>query len=70
MTGLARDPLAAKPSWVVPDNDPAKNVFYWKDLDGMARSAGLRSGAEIAAVLRRCRRDAEPRRPADRRRHA
>lgn len=47
VTGLARDPLAAKPSWVVPNNDPDKNVFYWKDRDGMARSAGLRTGAEI-----------------------
>ena len=32
---------------MVPNNDPDKNVFYWKDRDGMARSAGLRSAAEI-----------------------
>jgi surfeit locus 1 family protein len=47
VTGLARDPLVSKPSWVVPDNEPNKNVFYWKDRDGMARSAGLRTAADI-----------------------
>lgn len=41
ITGLARARLAAKPSWVVPDNDPAKNIFYWKDLTIMAQSDGL-----------------------------
>lgn len=41
VTGLARAKLAEKPSWVVPDNDVAKNIFYWKDLDVMAQSAGL-----------------------------
>ncbi len=47
VTGLARDPLAAKPSWFVPDNDIAKNVFYWKDRDAMAASAGLPAGATV-----------------------
>lgn len=47
VTGLARDPLVSKPSWVVPNNDPTRNVFYWKDRDSMARSAGLRTAAEI-----------------------
>lgn len=42
--GLARNPLAEKPSGMVPDNDPAKNVFYWKDRDAMAASAGLPGG--------------------------
>lgn len=41
VTGLARAKLAGKPSWVVPDNDVAKNIFYWKDLDVMAESVGL-----------------------------
>lgn len=41
VTGLARNPLAAKPSWAVPDNDPAANIFYWKDRDAMAVNAGL-----------------------------
>lgn len=41
MIGLARARLAEKPSFVVPDNDLAKNVFYWKDLDAMAGSVGI-----------------------------
>lgn len=41
ITGLARAKLAAKPSFLVPDNDLAKNIFYWKDLDVMAQSVGL-----------------------------
>ncbi len=41
ITGLARPPLAAKPSMLVPENDTAKNVFYWKDLAAMTASAGL-----------------------------
>nr|WP_210303275.1 SURF1 family protein [Rhizobium aethiopicum] len=41
VTGLARAKLAGKPSWLVPDNDIAKNIFYWKDLDVMAESVGL-----------------------------
>ncbi|MEK1897342.1 MAG: SURF1 family protein [Rhizobium sp.] len=41
VTGLARAKLPGKPSWVVPDNDVAKNIFYWKDLDVMASSVEL-----------------------------
>lgn len=41
ITGLARAKLLEKPSSLVPDNDIAKNVFYWKDLDAMAASTGL-----------------------------
>lgn len=51
VTGLARDPLAGKPSWVVPNNDPDKNVFYWKDRDGMARSASLRAGTQVLPIF-------------------
>lgn len=47
VTGLARDPLSAKPSTMLPDNDPHKNIFYWKDRDAMAASAGLPAGAEL-----------------------
>ena len=39
ITGLARNPLPAKPSMMLPDNDVAKNIFYWKDRDAMAASA-------------------------------
>ena len=41
ITGLARNPLAAKPSSITPDNDPKSNTWYWKDLKSMAESAGL-----------------------------
>ncbi len=45
--GLARNPLATKPSSIMPDNDPAKNIFFWKDLDAMAASAGLPRRATV-----------------------
>ncbi|MBY5816566.1 SURF1 family protein [Rhizobium leguminosarum] len=48
VTGLAREKLPGKPSWVVPDNDVAKNIFYWKDLDVMAESVGLEKASVIA----------------------
>lgn len=47
VTGLARNPLAQKPSTMVPDNDPAKNIFYWKDRDVMAATAGLPTRAAL-----------------------
>nr|WP_204339210.1 SURF1 family protein [Rhizobium leguminosarum] len=47
VTGLAREKLPGKPSWVVPDNDVDKNIFYWKDLDVMAGSVGLEKARVI-----------------------
>ncbi|MCO6048551.1 SURF1 family protein [Mesorhizobium sp. RP14(2022)] len=47
ITGLARNPLAEKPSSLVPDNDLAKNIFYWKDRDRMVESAGLPTGDRL-----------------------
>lgn len=47
VTGLARNRLNAKPGRFVPENDVAKNIFYWKDLDAMAASSGLPAGADI-----------------------
>ncbi|MGY6708670.1 MAG: SURF1 family protein [Rhizobiaceae bacterium] len=41
LSGLSRRAEPEKPSIIVPDNDPAKNVFYWKDLSAMASSVGL-----------------------------
>lgn len=41
VTGLARNPLPGKPSVMLPDNDPDKNIFYWKDLRAMAILSGL-----------------------------
>lgn len=42
INGLARPRLPQKPSSMVPDNDIAANIFYWKDLDVMASSTGLK----------------------------
>ena len=47
ITGLARSRLAGKPSWVVPENDPGANIYYWKDLDDMARQGGYRVDGEV-----------------------
>ncbi len=41
MTGYVRNRLVAKPSSLLPDNEPAKNIFYWKDWQVMTASAGL-----------------------------
>lgn len=41
VTGLARRPLTERPSWIVPENDPQTNQFYWKDLKTMAASSGV-----------------------------
>ncbi|ODT08465.1 MAG: cytochrome c oxidase assembly protein [Mesorhizobium sp. SCN 65-20] len=47
IVGLARNPLDAKPGALLPDNDTAKNIFYWKDRAAMASSAGLPEGAVV-----------------------
>lgn len=51
VTGLARNPLPARPSMMLPDNDPQKNIFYWKDRDAMASSAGLPAGAALVPIF-------------------
>jgi surfeit locus 1 family protein len=51
VTGLARNPLAAKPSMMLPDNDLRENIFYWKDRDAMASSAGLPAGAALVPIF-------------------
>lgn len=51
ITGLARNALPGKPSSLVPDNDPDGNIFYWKDRDGMARSARLAGGVTILPMF-------------------
>jgi surfeit locus 1 family protein len=47
VTGLARTAPAEKPSFIVPDNTPGQNIFYWKDLDAMVATAGLPKDAGI-----------------------
>ncbi|WP_315919298.1 SURF1 family protein [Mesorhizobium sp. SP-1A] len=51
VTGLARNPLPGKPSMMLPDNDPAKNIFFWKDRDAMAATAGLPAGAVLVPIF-------------------
>jgi surfeit locus 1 family protein len=41
INGLARNPLAGKPSSITPENDVKSNTWYWKDLNGMAANAGI-----------------------------
>lgn len=41
VTGLARNRLDEAPSFIVPDNQPDRNLFYWKDLDTMAATSGV-----------------------------
>lgn len=47
VTGLARTAPREKPSFVVPQNTPGENIFYWKDLKAMAATAGLPKGATV-----------------------
>jgi surfeit locus 1 family protein len=47
VTGLARTAPAEKQSFIVPDNTPGQNIFYWKDLKAMAATAGLPKGAKV-----------------------
>ena len=51
ITGLARSILTQKPSWLVPDNEPAKNIFYWKDFIAMRDTAGLPAGSTVLDAL-------------------
>jgi surfeit locus 1 family protein len=44
VTGLARARLDAKPSWAVPDNEPAKQLYFWKDLEAMAANVAVPQG--------------------------
>lgn len=51
VTGLARAGLSEKPSWIVPDNDPARNVFHWKDIRTMRETSGLPDDVPVLAVF-------------------
>lgn len=51
VTGLARARLTEKPSVLVPENDEAANIFYWKDIDRMAASTGLEAGQVLPFFL-------------------
>ncbi|MGD9915215.1 MAG: SURF1 family protein [Rhizobiaceae bacterium] len=51
LSGLLRTALAEKPGAMVPDNEPGKNVFYWKDLREMAASANLPADAAVLGLF-------------------
>ncbi|MEX6508095.1 SURF1 family protein [Jiella sp. M17.18] len=47
VTGLARRPPQEKPGYFVPDNDPAKDTFYWRNLDAMRMGLKLPEGMAV-----------------------
>lgn len=51
VTGLLRPILAGKPSFIVPDNEPDKNMFYWKDFGAMRASSGLPQGDRVLELF-------------------
>lgn len=51
ITGLARRTLSQKPSFIVPDNDPDKNIFYWKEIGLMAARAGLADDPRLLSIF-------------------
>ncbi len=51
ITGLARNAQDEKPGGMVPDNDPAQGVFFWKNIDEMAQGLDLESGARVLPLI-------------------
>jgi len=51
VTGLLRQALAEKPSSLFPDNEPDKNIFYWKDIRAMTASSGLPADAHVLGLF-------------------
>jgi surfeit locus 1 family protein len=41
VTGLVRIAAEGKPSWFTPDNDPARNSWFYVDIAAMAKAAGI-----------------------------
>jgi surfeit locus 1 family protein len=44
LTGLVRLPGWKGPTWLVPDNQPDENIWFWVDPAAMAEAAGLGPG--------------------------
>ena len=69
IVGLARKP--ASRGWFTPDNDPARNLWYWRDLKGMVASLPDATGGAryipffIEAVAQSDGRDVGLARPRD-----
>lgn len=51
ITGLARSAPGDKPSAVVPNNDLAKNIYYWKDLSNMSAQAGFKMSGSVLPLF-------------------
>ncbi|RIY03397.1 SURF1 family protein [Aureimonas flava] len=51
VAGLARAAPTAKPNWFVPDNDPAKNAFFWRSVPEMAQGLDLPAGSRLLPFL-------------------
>lgn len=51
ITGLVRSGLLEKPSSIVPDNDPTKNIFYWKDIRQMRATSGLPENEPVLGLF-------------------
>jgi len=47
IVGLARNPVVEKPNSLIPDNDPAKRMFFWKSMPEMVLAAGLEPDALV-----------------------
>lgn len=41
VTGILRLASETKPGWFTPDNDPARNSWFWVDIAAMAQAAGV-----------------------------
>lgn len=41
VTGLARNPLAAKPNSLIPDNNIGQRAFYWRNIAEMGTAASV-----------------------------
>ncbi|GHC71523.1 SURF1 family protein [Limoniibacter endophyticus] len=58
--GLARNRLPEKPSFIVPENDPSKNLYYWKDWVVMVEQAGLDPSRTLPFFVDERAREGEP----------
>ncbi|NDW06454.1 SURF1 family protein [Jiella pacifica] len=51
VTGLARVPPSEKPGYFTPDNEPAKDIFFWQDLPAMAAGVDLPEGTRLLPLF-------------------
>ena len=60
ISGLARNALSEKPSSIVPDNNLAKNQFFWRDLSAMVEHAALKEPGRVLTIIVDAGADAPP----------